>query len=134
MLRFHSPLIKMPNEVYHLCFPENRRPRFEPRSKWPRGAPCAKPSSLFKGRPGAKVDLQVAFHAERKHLPVVMLRRAARPAFAAQTRCQSGTTLRLRAELQFNLQSAFNFQRTTVFAQPNASDASPFSQHPPQNR
>ena len=66
-----------PNEVYYRRFPENRRPRFETRSKWPRGAPCAKPSSLVKGRPGGKVDLQVAFHAERKHLPVVMLRRAA---------------------------------------------------------
>jgi hypothetical protein len=56
---------------------ENRRPRFEPRSNWPRGAPCAKPSSLVKGRPGAKVGLQVEFHAERKHLPIVKLRRAA---------------------------------------------------------
>jgi putative transposase len=66
-----------PNEVYHRRFPENRRPRFEPRSNWHRGATCAKPSSLVKGRPGAKVDLQVEFHAERKHLPIVKLRRAA---------------------------------------------------------
>ena len=56
-----------PNEVYYRRFPENRRPRFETRSKWPRGAPCAKPSSLVKGRPGGKVDLQVSFHAQRKH-------------------------------------------------------------------
>ena len=65
------------NEVYHRRFPENRQPRFEPRSKWPRAAPCAKPLSLVKGRPGAIFDLQVEFHAERKHLPVVKLRRAA---------------------------------------------------------
>jgi hypothetical protein len=55
----------------------NRRPRFEPRLKWPREAPCAKPSSLIKGRQGAMVDLQVEFHAERKQLPIVTLHRAA---------------------------------------------------------
>ncbi len=66
-----------PNEVYHRRFPDNRRPRFEPRSRWPRGAPCAQPSSLVKGRPGATVHLQVKFHSERKHLPIVKFRRAA---------------------------------------------------------
>jgi len=49
-------------------------------------------------------------------------------------RSRSGTTLRLRAEQPFQLQTAFNFQRTTVFAQPNASETAPFFRNPPQNR
>ena len=43
---------KTPNEVYLEWFPANRRPRFEPRSKWPRGSPCAKPWALVRGSPG----------------------------------------------------------------------------------
>jgi putative transposase len=66
-----------PNEVYYRRFTDNRRPRFEPRSNWPRGGPCAKPRSLVKGQPGAMVDLQVEFHAGRRQLPIVKLRRAA---------------------------------------------------------
>ena len=34
---------KTPNEVYKSCFPANRKPRIEPRPRWPRGSPCAKP-------------------------------------------------------------------------------------------
>jgi len=68
---------RTPNEVYRSTFPANRRPRFEPRSHWPRGSPCAKPWALVRGSPGAKFVLEVSFHAGRKHLPIVRLRRAA---------------------------------------------------------
>ena len=67
---------KTPNEVYFAKFPANRRPRFEPRSRWPRGAPCAKPWALVRGSPGAKLTLDVSFPGNRKHLPVVTLKRA----------------------------------------------------------
>ena len=30
---------RTPDEAYHGEFPANRRPRFEPRSRWPRGSP-----------------------------------------------------------------------------------------------
>jgi len=68
---------KTPNEVYYGQFPANRRPRFEPRSRWPRGSPCAKPWALVRGSPATKLTLEVSFHAGRKHLPVVKLKRAA---------------------------------------------------------
>jgi transposase InsO family protein len=68
---------RTPNEVYYGHFPANRRPRFEPRSRWPRGSPCAKPWALARGSPGARLTLEVSFHRGRKHLPIVTLRRAA---------------------------------------------------------
>jgi putative transposase len=68
---------RTPDEVYRGRFPANRRPRFEPRSRWPRGSPCAKPWALVRGSPGAKLTLEVSFHAGRKHLPVVRVKRAA---------------------------------------------------------
>ncbi len=67
---------RTPDEVYHGRYPANRRPRFEPRSRWPRGSPCARPWALIKGKTGERVELEVTFHAGRKHLPVVTLRRA----------------------------------------------------------
>jgi hypothetical protein len=66
-----------PNEVYHRRKPANRKPRLEPRAKWPRGSPCAEPQARVKGKCGAKITLHVRFHAGRKQLPVVTLRRAA---------------------------------------------------------
>ncbi len=68
---------KTPNEVYRGMFPANRRPRFEPRPRWPRNSPCAKPWALVRGSPGAKLTLEVSFHRGRKHLPIVKLRRVA---------------------------------------------------------
>jgi hypothetical protein len=67
---------KTPNEVYFAKFPANRRPRFEPRLRWPRGSSCAKPWALVRGSPGAKLTLNVGFLAGRKHLPVITLKRA----------------------------------------------------------
>jgi transposase InsO family protein len=66
-----------PHERYDGKFPANRRPRFEPRNCWPRGSPCSKPWALVRGSPGAKLSIEVRFHEDRKHLPIVTVRRAA---------------------------------------------------------
>jgi hypothetical protein len=68
---------RTPNEVYCRRFPANRRPRFEPRSRWPRGSRCARPWALARNGPGAPLELDVTFHGDRKHLPIVTIRRAA---------------------------------------------------------
>jgi transposase InsO family protein len=68
---------RTPNEVYFARFPATRRPRYEPRPRWPRGSPCAKPWALTRGQPGAQLELHVDYHAGRRHLPIVTLRRAA---------------------------------------------------------
>jgi len=66
-----------PDERYFGRQPANRAPRYEPRSRWPRGSPCAAPHTLIKGKPGARLQLVVAFDGGRKHLPVVALRQVA---------------------------------------------------------
>jgi len=66
-----------PDERYFGQRPANRAPRFEPRGKWPRGSPCARPRTLIKGKPGVRLDLIVTFEAGQKRLPVVALRRVA---------------------------------------------------------
>ncbi len=66
-----------PNEVYFRLRPANRRPRIEPRKRWPRSAPCSRPRTLVAGQPGDRLVLEVAFHDGRSHLPIVSLKRAA---------------------------------------------------------
>jgi transposase InsO family protein len=66
-----------PNEVYLGRRPANRLSRFEPRARWPRGSPCAKPQVLIKGKPGVRIELDVRFEGGRKHLPIITLRRVA---------------------------------------------------------
>jgi putative transposase len=68
---------KTPNEVYFRLRPANRRPRIEPRERWPRGAPCAVPRTLIAGQPGDRFAMQVDFHDGKRHLPAVSLKRAA---------------------------------------------------------
>ncbi len=68
---------KTPDEAYYSHHPANRKPRFESRWRWPRGSPCAKPWALVRGKPGARLTLEVSFHAGRRHLPIVTLHRAA---------------------------------------------------------
>ena len=76
--RAHSWLRgRTPNEAYGRRFPANRRPRFEPRDRWQRGSPCAKPWALVRGSPGARLSIEVTFHSGRKHLPIVKVNRAA---------------------------------------------------------
>jgi len=68
---------RTPNEVYHQRHPARRYPRFEPRPRCPRGAPCAATRVPVKGKPGVRLTLQGTYHGGRKHLPLVTLRRAA---------------------------------------------------------
>jgi putative transposase len=77
-MRPHSALGgRTPDEAYYRHFPACRRPRHEPRLHWPKVSPCARPWALTRGRPGAKLEIDVEFLAGRKHLPLVMLRRVA---------------------------------------------------------
>jgi len=50
-----------PNEVYFRLRPANRRPRIEPRKRWPRNSPCAGPRTLIAGQPGDRFTLEVNF-------------------------------------------------------------------------
>ena len=76
--RPHTTLCgKTPNEVYFARHPANRKPRSEPRARWPRASPCAKPWALVRGTPGAALELDVEFHATRRHLPIVRVNRVA---------------------------------------------------------
>ena len=68
---------KTPIEVYLRLRPANQRPRIEPRERWPRPSPCAKPITLIAGQPGDRFRLEVGFHDGKRHLPVVSLKRAA---------------------------------------------------------
>ena len=68
---------KTPNEVYFRLRPANRRPRIEPRKRWPRSAPCAAPQTFIAGQPGDRFTLQVDFQDGKRHLPIVSLKRAA---------------------------------------------------------
>ncbi len=77
----HRPHVKLggktPNEVYFRLRPENRRPRIEPRRRWPRRARCAAPRTLIAGHPGDRFTLEIDFHDGRRDLPIISLKRAA---------------------------------------------------------
>ena len=76
--RPHEALVvRTPDEIYFHRRPACRSPRFEPRSRWRRRAPCAGPHALVRGRPGVRVDLDVRYAHDQKHLPIVALSRAA---------------------------------------------------------
>ena len=76
--RPHEYLLgRTPNEVYHALPAANEAPRIEPRPHWPRGAPCAAPAAPVAGKVGRKVELVVSYHAGRKYLPVIRLKRVA---------------------------------------------------------
>ena len=68
---------RTPDEIYFGRFPACRRPRFEPRARWPRRSPCAQPHALVRGRPGAVVELSVEQSGGRQHLPIISLKRVA---------------------------------------------------------
>lgn len=68
---------RTPNEVYHDRPAASEMPRIEVRPHWPRGASCAAPTAAIDGDPGQKVVLVVSYHAGRKNLPVVKLKRVA---------------------------------------------------------
>jgi transposase InsO family protein len=66
-----------PDEVYQGRHPTCRYPRFESRARWPRRSRCARPGVPVRGWPGQGLELQVNYHAGRKNLPMVAVRRAA---------------------------------------------------------
>jgi hypothetical protein len=68
---------RTPDEVYFGLRPANRRPRIEPRVRWPRRSPCAGPRTLIAGQPGDRFTLEVDFLGGCPHLPLVGLKRAA---------------------------------------------------------
>ena len=68
---------KTPNEVYFGLRPANRRPRIEPRKRWPRSAPCSRPRTLIAGQPGDRFTLEVDFQDGKRNLPIVSLKHAA---------------------------------------------------------
>jgi transposase InsO family protein len=67
----------IPEEIYREIQPACKAPRVEPRRKWPRGSPCARPAAEIQGGRGARLELKVSFLAKRRHLPIVEIRRAA---------------------------------------------------------
>ena len=68
---------KTPNEVYFKLRPANQRPRIEPRKHWPRRSRCSRPQTLIAGQPGDWFTMEVDFINGRRHLPIVLLKRAA---------------------------------------------------------
>jgi hypothetical protein len=76
--RPHEFLIgRTPNEVYHDRPAANEEPRIEVRPHWPSDASCAAPAAPIGGKPGRKVELVISYHAGRKHLPIIQLKRVA---------------------------------------------------------
>jgi transposase InsO family protein len=68
---------KTPNEVYCSESAASEQPRHEPRERWPRGAPCARPQVDIEGEPGDPVVLEIDCLEGRRHLPVIRTRLAA---------------------------------------------------------
>jgi transposase InsO family protein len=68
---------RTPMEVYRKKRPANRRPRHEPRPRWPADSPCALPRARTRSAAGARFVLKVRFHGGSRHLPIVKLRRVA---------------------------------------------------------
>jgi transposase InsO family protein len=66
-----------PEEIYRDIRPASQAPRFEPRKRWPRGSPCARPAAEIRGRCGERLELNVGSLANRRHLPLVELQQAA---------------------------------------------------------
>ena len=76
--RPHSTLAgKTPNEVYFSRPAASEQPRHEPRERWPRGSPCAKPQVDVEGEPGDPIVLEIDCLEGRRHLPIIRARRAA---------------------------------------------------------
>jgi putative transposase len=68
---------RTPDEVFYDRRPANEAPRYEPRTKWPRASPCARPFARPKLR-GAAARLRLVSTPTpgAPHLPIVRLERA----------------------------------------------------------
>ena len=68
---------KTPMEAYWKKRPANRRPRHEPRAKWPEDSRCALPQARLRSPRGSRLAMTVRFHGGSHGLPIVKLRRVA---------------------------------------------------------
>jgi len=63
--RPHTTLAgQTPNEVYFDEQPAHRRPRIEPRQRWPRASRCARPQTLVAGKPGDRFTIGLDYHRD----------------------------------------------------------------------
>ena len=67
---------RTPDEVYRGRVPANRKPRFEPRPRWPRASPCAAPYARPKKDPKRPLQLVVRYDDHERSLPIVDIKRA----------------------------------------------------------
>ena len=65
---------KTPNEVYFSRPAANEQPRHEPRERWPRGSPCAKPQVDVEGELDDPIVLEIDCLEDRRHLPIIRTR------------------------------------------------------------
>ena len=76
--RPHGALeVQTPDEVYHALPPACLRPRIELRSRWPAHSKCASPHAPRAPGTPTDVAVELRFLGDRRHLPIVSLRRAA---------------------------------------------------------
>ena len=76
--RPHTALAgRTPDETYRRIAPANKRPRWEPRRRWPHDDGYAAPRAKTRGDPGVLLELIVTHLDGQKHLPIVKLKRAA---------------------------------------------------------
>jgi transposase InsO family protein len=68
---------RTPAEAYRRIAPANKRPRWEPRKRWPRDAGCAGPEAKTRGDPDVCLELILTYLDGQKHLPIVKPRCAA---------------------------------------------------------
>ena len=68
---------KTPNEVYFSRPAANERARLEPRKRWPRGSPCARPQVDIESEPGDPIIFELDCLDGRRHLPIIRARHAA---------------------------------------------------------
>jgi len=68
---------RTPHEVFEGVLPAHRKPRLEPRARYPARAACARPRVPVRGNPGVKLELIVSHPEQAPHLPLVELNTAA---------------------------------------------------------
>ena len=68
---------RTPHEVHFALNPANKRPRFEPRRRWPKHASCAAPYARVQREKVRRLDLVLQFHGGSRQLPIVELKQAA---------------------------------------------------------
>ncbi len=76
--RPHTTLgVRTPDEAYRRIAPANKRPRREPRGRWPCDATCSGPKAKLRGDPGVRLEMAVTHLNGQQHLPIIKLKRVA---------------------------------------------------------